>query len=147
MAQVDSGKSHCNNQARQIQTHLNYLPSDLNLLLYTSSNFLFSTFYWHALTWPCRQFFFFYLAEKCHEILKVQISHFLYRLLTKEKKKKEWGAPMWMMSKSRTTKIPLFSVCKAFLTCFRSLHVNAEQRPALWSFCCVCGGWVNNFSL
>lgn len=38
---------------------------------------------------------------------------------------------------SRRRKIPLFSVRNSFLTYFWSLREEEEQRPTLWSFCCV----------
>lgn len=68
---------------------------------------------------------------------------FLQKLLPKQnKKKKTWVGPfMWTVSTciSRRRKIPLFSVWNGFLTNSGSLRVEEEQRPTLWSFCCV---WV-----
>lgn len=125
---MESGKSQCSDQARRMQTHLNCLLSYplVHFLKFLIFNFLSTCTHMTLL-----HLFSAELPWNLESSLSAQAFD----------QKKGVGSLMWRLSKSkcRRRKIPLFSVCKAFLTCFWSLHVDTEQRPVLWSFpLCVC---------
>lgn len=118
---VHSEQTHCSQQAKRMQT-----LSDLSTI-------------WSSV-YTCKLLADLSFLRQRSIVLKVQVcpNDFL------QKQKSRLGGFMWRMSMACRRKIPLFSVWNAFLTHFWSLHVDAEQRPTLWSFCCV---WVNNSSL